>query len=241
MIHRAGTEIVNWYLLEEGGKVTIVDAGCPAFNRQLEPALREIGRSLGDVEAIVLTHAHIDHVGFSQRLQDERGTPVYAHELEVPQATTGKPPKTEGSWALALLKHRTARRVISHIVRNGGARRPKVARVTPFKDGDQLDVPGSLRVVSTPGHSPGHCLLQVPTEGAAFLGDALCGWSTVTGEQGPILPPPEFSNSMAQARASLERIAAVDAQTLYFGHGDPWSQGAAAAVAQARAKDARDA
>jgi glyoxylase-like metal-dependent hydrolase (beta-lactamase superfamily II) len=89
MIHRAGTHIVNWYLLEEGGKVTIVDAGCPAYRRQLEGALREIGRTIEDVEAIVLTHAHIDHVGFAQKLQDERGTPVYAHEGELPQASTG--------------------------------------------------------------------------------------------------------------------------------------------------------
>src|ERR1700694_3032442 len=125
MIHRAGTEIVNWYLLEEGGRVTIVDAGCPGYRGQLEGALREIGRTIEDVEAIVLTHAHIDHVGFAQRLQDERGTPVYAHQAEVPQATTGKPPKTEGSFLSALLRHRTARRVISHIVRHGGGGPPE--------------------------------------------------------------------------------------------------------------------
>jgi glyoxylase-like metal-dependent hydrolase (beta-lactamase superfamily II) len=241
MIHRAGTEIVNWYLLEEGGRVTIVDCGCPAYRRQLEGALREIGRTIEDVEAIVLTHAHIDHVGFSQVLQDERATPVYAHQQELPQATTGKPPKTEGSFITAMLRHRTARRVIAHIVRNGGARPPKVARVTTFADGDSLDVPGHPSAIHTPGHSPGHCVLHVPGEGAVFMGDALCGWNTVTGEPGPILPPREFSNSMAQARDSLERIATLDAQTLFFGHGDPWTGGAAAAVAEARARDTRTA
>jgi glyoxylase-like metal-dependent hydrolase (beta-lactamase superfamily II) len=189
----------------------------------------------------VLTHAHIDHIGFSQRMQDERGTPVYAHELEVPQATSGKPPKTEGSYITAMLRHRTARRVVFHIARNGGARPPKVERVTTFKDGDQLDVPGSLRVVATPGHSPGHCVLHAPAENAAFVGDALCGWNTITGEQGPILPPAEFSNSMDQARASLSRIEAIDAEALYWGHGEPWHGDAAAAVAQARTRDARNA
>jgi glyoxylase-like metal-dependent hydrolase (beta-lactamase superfamily II) len=237
VIHRAGTEIVNWYLLEEGGNVTLVDAGLPRFRPQLEDGLRVIGRTIEDVEAIVLTHAHIDHVGFAQILQDERGTPVYAHELELPQATTGKPPPTEGSWFPAVLRYRTARRVVGHIVRNGGARPPKVARVSTFSDGDQLDVPGRPRAIFTPGHSPGHCVLQVEAEGAVFTGDALCGWNTITGEQGPILPPAEFSNSMAKARDSLARIEALDAQTLYFGHGDPWTQGAAAAVADARARD----
>jgi glyoxylase-like metal-dependent hydrolase (beta-lactamase superfamily II) len=237
MIHRAGTEIVNWYLLEEGGRVTIVDAGLPAYRPQLDGALRQIGRAIEDVEAIVLTHAHIDHIGFSKVLQDERGTPVYAHELEVPQATTGKPPETEGSYLTAMLRHSTARRVVFHIARNGGARPPKLARVQTFSDGEQLDLPGRPRVVFTPGHSPGHCLLHVEAEGAAFTGDALSGWNTVTGEQGPILPPPEFSNSMATARQSLARIEALDAGTLYFGHGDPWTRGAAAAVAEARARD----
>jgi CRP-like cAMP-binding protein len=146
-IHRAGTELVNWYLLEEGGKVTIVDAGLPTYRRQLEGALHEIGRALEDVEAIVLTHAHIDHVGFSQLLQDERGTPVYAHVDELAQAQTGKPPKTEGSWVSAVLRHRTARKVIFHIARNGGARPPRVATVTAFGDGEALDVPGHPRAV----------------------------------------------------------------------------------------------
>jgi len=238
-IHRAGTELVNWYLLEEGGKVTIVDAGLPTYRRQLERALHEIGRALEDVEAIVLTHAHIDHVGFSQLLQDERGTPVYAHVDELAQAQTGKPPKTEGSWVSAVTRHHTARKVIFHIARNGGARPPRVATVTAFGDGEALDVPGHPRAVATPGHSPGTYSAQCPGEGAVFAGDALCGWNTVTGEPGPILPPPEFSNSMARARESLARIETLDAHTLYYGHGDPWSGGAAAAVAEARARDAR--
>lgn len=233
MIHRAGTEIVNYYLLEDGGRVTIVDAGLPRYRPALDDALRAIGRSISDVEAIVLTHAHIDHVGFAQLLQDERGTPVYAHELEVPQATTGKAPKTDASFVPAL-RHRTARRVVGHIVRNGGGRPPKIARVEAFGDGTELDVPGHPRAVFTPGHSPGHCVLHVAAEGALLTGDALSGWNTVTGQTGPILPPREFNHSTEQASASLARVEALDAATLYFGHGDPWTQGAAAAVAHAR-------
>jgi glyoxylase-like metal-dependent hydrolase (beta-lactamase superfamily II) len=237
MIHRAGTPLVNWYLLEEAGKVTIVDAGCPSYRSQLEGALHALGREIGDVEAIVLTHAHIDHIGFAQKLQDERGIPVFAHDAEVPQATTGKAPPTEGALLPALLRHRRAREVVFHIVRHGGAKPPKVASVTTYRDGDVLDVPGHPQAVHVPGHSPGSCMLHVAAEGAAFMGDALSGWNTITGQQGPTLPPAEFSNSMAQARASLERVEAVDAHTLYFGHGDPWTAGTAAAVAHARELD----
>ena len=236
MIHRAGSEIVNWYLLEEGGRVTIVDAGCPAYRPQLEPALTEIGRAIGDVEAIVLTHAHIDHVGFAQKLQDERGIPVYAHTAEVPQATTGKAPHTEASYVPAMFRYRTARRVIFHLARNGAARPPKVARVEPFNDGDELDVPGRPRAVHTPGHSPGHCVIHIPAEGAAFVGDAILGWNTITGQSGPILPPRQFNVSTEQARASLDQIEKLAADTLYYGHGDPWTGGAGEAAAQARSR-----
>jgi glyoxylase-like metal-dependent hydrolase (beta-lactamase superfamily II) len=234
VIHRAGSEIVNWYLLEEGGRVTVVDAGLPGYRAQLDEALRAIGRSPSDVEAIVLTHAHIDHIGFAQKLQAERGTPVHAHEAEVPQATTGKAPKTEASFLPALFRYSTARKVVGHIVRHGGARPPKLGTVEPFADGAELDVPGRPRAIHTPGHSPGHCVLHIPAEGALFVGDAMAGWSTITGAEGPILPPKEFNHSTEQARASLDRIEAIDAQTLYFGHGEPWTGGVAAAVAEAR-------
>jgi glyoxylase-like metal-dependent hydrolase (beta-lactamase superfamily II) len=239
MIHRAGTEIVNWYLLEEGGRVTIVDAGCPAYRPQLDEALRAIGREIGDVEALVLTHAHIDHIGFAQKLQAERGIPVYAHEAEVPQATTGKAPKTDASFLPAVFRYSTARKVIWHIARNGGARPPKLGTVEQYTDGAELDVPGRPRAIHTPGHSPGHCVLHVPAEGALFAGDAMAGWSTVTGAQGPVLPPKEFNNSTEQARRSLDRIEPLDVQTLYFGHGEPWTAGAAAAVAEARTRTDR--
>jgi glyoxylase-like metal-dependent hydrolase (beta-lactamase superfamily II) len=236
VIHRAGTELVNWYLLEAGGRVTIVDTGCPGYREQLEPALGKIGRRIEDVEAIVLTHAHVDHVGFAQKLQDERGVPVYAHVDELPQATTGEAPRNEKSFVPALMRYGAARRMIFHVARNGGARPPKVARVEPFGDGDQLDVPGNPRAVHTPGHSRGHCVLHVPDEGAAFVGDALMGRNTITGRTGPILPPPEFSISTDEARASLDRIEQIPAETLYYGHGDPWTGGAAEAVAEARSR-----
>ena len=231
-----GTDLVNWYLLEDGGRVTIVDAGCPGYRPQLDGALAAIGRDIGDVEALVLTHAHIDHIGFAQKLQAERGIPVYAHELEIPQATTGKAPKTDASFAPALLRFGTARKVVWHLARNGGMRPPKLGTVEPFGDGAELDVPGRPRAIHTPGHSPGHCILHVPAEGAIFVGDAMAGWSTITGAEGPILPPKEFNNSTEQARRSLDTIEPIDAETLYFGHGEPWTGGTAAAVAEARTR-----
>jgi glyoxylase-like metal-dependent hydrolase (beta-lactamase superfamily II) len=56
-IHRLGSELVNWYLVEDEGRLTAVDAGLPGFRRQLEAYLESLGRRLGDVEAVVLTHS----------------------------------------------------------------------------------------------------------------------------------------------------------------------------------------
>jgi glyoxylase-like metal-dependent hydrolase (beta-lactamase superfamily II) len=72
-VHRVGEYFVNWYLIEEDGHLIVVDAGLPASWGSLLEALRRIGRVSGDVEALVLTHAHFDHMGFAERARVELG------------------------------------------------------------------------------------------------------------------------------------------------------------------------
>src|SRR5215204_523853 len=82
-IHRVGSaSIVNSYLLEEGGEVTIIDAGAPGLWKQVPAELAAMGRGLEDVRAIVLTHGHSDHVGYAERGRRERGWPVLVHEAD---------------------------------------------------------------------------------------------------------------------------------------------------------------
>jgi len=109
----------------------------------------------------------------------------------------------------------------------------KVGEVTTFTGGD-LDVPGRPRVIATPGHSPGHVVFHLPDRGVLIAGDALCSYNPLTGRRGPQLMPKAFANDIAQAQASLDALAAVEAGTLLFGHGEPWTDGPAAAVAHAR-------
>lgn len=66
-VHRIEDSFTNWYLVEEAGRVTIVDAGVPCSWDSLHDALGKIGRKPSDVEALVLTHAHFDHIGFAER------------------------------------------------------------------------------------------------------------------------------------------------------------------------------
>src|ERR1051326_7257073 len=95
---RLGTWIVNWYLIEYGGRITIVDGGVPAYLPQVDRGLALLGKSRGDVEAIVLTHAHADHVGVAELLRSELHVPVFVHEDDERLARTSKASgKNEGS------------------------------------------------------------------------------------------------------------------------------------------------
>lgn len=232
-VTRAGTAFVNWYVVDDGGRVTIVDAGLPAYEADVAPTLASVGRSLEDVEALVLTHLHPDHVGFAAALHD-RGVAVWAPEGEEPPADPL--PQRVGRLVrfLLYLRHREARRLLLHFVRAGrGGRRVEVART--YGDGDTLDVPGRPLAVSTPGHTTPHATLVVPGADAVFVGDALGGHHPLTGRPGPLRYPRVFNRDETQALASLDRLEPLDARHVYFGHGDPWSGGIREAVERARA------
>lgn len=238
MIQTLGTEFVHFYLLEEDDEVTLIDAGLSGYRDQLEPALASVGRSIDDVKAVVLTHADPDHVGFAGELQATHGIPVYVHRSDSDRTRAGKTKKTEGSPLdmLAMLRHAHGRRALRHMIANGAAKQPKVADVIPFDDGDQLDVPGRLRAIHTPGHTDGHCVLYAPSQNALFVGDAMNNIHIFTGIPGPRVAPAAANTSTGEAFESLTRIEDLDAGTIYFGHGHPSTAGPRAVVAEARAK-----
>jgi glyoxylase-like metal-dependent hydrolase (beta-lactamase superfamily II) len=238
MIRTMGTEFVHFFLLEEDGAVTLIDAGLSGYRDTLEPALAEMDRSIDDVKAIVLTHADPDHVGFAGELQQTHGIPVYVHRADSERARRGKTKQTDGSplAMLGMLRHPHSRRALRHMIANGGAKQAKVAELIAFDDGDVLDVPGRLRVIHTPGHTEGHCVLHAPSENALFVGDAINNVNIATGQPGAQVAPRAANTSTTQAYESLSKIEELDAQTLYFGHGDRSTAGTGATVAQARAR-----
>ena len=87
---RLGSPLVNWYLLHEDGKVTVVDAGAPGYRAQLRDGCGRFGRPEADVAAVVLTHAHADHVGVAEMLRSGLGVPVYVHGDDEELARTSK-------------------------------------------------------------------------------------------------------------------------------------------------------
>jgi glyoxylase-like metal-dependent hydrolase (beta-lactamase superfamily II) len=227
-VTRLGTWIVNWYAVENGGRWTVFDAGVPGFWPQLERQ----GIRPDAVEAVVLTHAHADHVGVADRLR-AGGARVYVHEGDRELATTAKPFGKNEASMLPYLRYPMAWRLLAHLGRGGALKPQRIGEVTTFRDGETLDVPGRPRVIHTPGHTAGHCAFVV--DSTLVVGDLLCTLNPLTGKRGPQLMPSAFNLSSQQILDSLGKVQAVEAETLVFGHGEPWTEGVRAAVERARA------
>ena len=229
-LHRVGPGNVNCYVLEEGGSVTIVDAGMPGMYSDLVAELSAMGRTLADVRALVLTHGHSDHIGFAERVRTERGVPVSIHELD---AAMARGEDKGGQRSAGPIKPLALLRFLWFGIRKGAFRTPTVGVVSTFGDGATLDVPGSPRVILVPGHSPGSAVLHVPARDTLLIGDAIATESVANGSTGPMIAP--FSADPAQALASLERLEGIEAQWVLPGHGQPWTGGVAEAIRRVRA------
>jgi glyoxylase-like metal-dependent hydrolase (beta-lactamase superfamily II) len=229
-IHRiGGRSLVNAYLLEEAGEVTIIDAGVPGYYRDLPGELAVMGRTVADVRALLLTHGHSDHIGFAERLRRDRQVPVSVHEADAALARGEVPNPAKGFGAIKL---GPLLGFLWFTILQGGLRIPKLREVATFGDGATLDVPGSPRVILTPGHTPGSAALHVASRSALFVGDALATYAVTTGARGPQVAP--FTADAAQAVASLARLEAVSAGLVLPGHGDAWTGGIHEAVRQVR-------
>jgi glyoxylase-like metal-dependent hydrolase (beta-lactamase superfamily II) len=234
-VHRLGSSTVNWYLVEEDGRYTAVDAGMPRFDRTLEADLAAVGAELGDIDALVLTHSDADHIGLAPRLADA-GVRVLIHEAD---ATSLAKPGPKGGDASAVntvkeLWRPTFWSFIVRLMRSAGRIRG-VAGAETFADGATLDVPGRPRVIPTPGHTPGHCAFLFEGHSALFLGDAMCTLNPVTGSREPQLMPKAMNVSTADALRSLDNLEPVQADVMLFGHGEPWRGSVAQAVGNAQA------
>ena len=232
-VHRIGEYFVNWYLIEEDGRLTVVDAGLPASWRSLQEALNAIGRAPGDVEALMLTHAHFDHIGFAERARKELGVPVWVHENDVPLT---RKPLLYGRERAVLSYVATQPRalpIVASFVRTRAYWPPPVARVTRYGNEGTLPVPGSPRIIFTPGHTLGHCALHLPERDAVIAGDALVMLDPYTAKRGPRIVARAATADSERAFASLKPLAETGARVVLTGHGEPYTDGVERAAAEA--------
>jgi glyoxylase-like metal-dependent hydrolase (beta-lactamase superfamily II) len=236
-VHRVEDDKTNWYIIEGDDRaITIVDAGVPRSWASLHAALGKIGRSTSDIQALVLTHAHFDHVGFAERARKELGVPVHVHEDDVPLTQHPWRYDHERPRALYFATQVQALPNVARFVRDRAFWPQPIAEVRRFgDDAGTLPVPGAPRVLPTPGHTLGHVALHLPDRDTVIAGDALVTLDPYTNRKGPRLVARAATVDSERNRTTLEAIAATNARRVLTGHGPAWTGGAAEAVAAARA------
>jgi glyoxylase-like metal-dependent hydrolase (beta-lactamase superfamily II) len=233
-IHRLEDVSTNWYMLEEGGRLTLLDAGLPADWRAFTAALGRLGHEPTDIDAVLITHHHPDHTGNAERLRSA-GARVFSHPADAPYLRGERQLSNRGivrylwrPWYLAYMLRYVAK---------GITRTPAVAHLDELTDGEIVDVPGSPRVVHAPGHTAGSCALFVEDRSVVFTGDALVTLDLTRGPRGragPQVVHGAHTEDAPLARESLAVLAATSAQTVLPGHGAPWQDGIQRAVEIAR-------
>ncbi len=229
-LHRIGSGLINVYLLEDAGAVTIVDAGAPGYWKELPAELAAMGRTVDDVRALLLTHAHSDHVGFAERIRAERGVPVSVHAEDAALARGEvKATRDRGGPGYRGISPLAMARFLAFALGHGMTKVTPIAEVGTFADGASLDVPGAPLVIHVPGHTAGSAAFHVPARDVLFVGDAFVTRNVVTGRVGPHFAT-AFNADNRQAIASLGRLAALEAGLVLPGHGDAWRNGIGEAV-----------
>lgn len=234
-VHRVEDAYTNWYLVEDGDALTVVDAGVPTSWDSLQAALTVLGRRESDIRALVLTHAHFDHVGFAEKARQRLDIPVYAHRREV--GLTRHPTRYdhERPRVRYFATQIKAAPIVASLLRHRAFFPSPIGEVTAYEDGDVLDVPGSPTVVFSPGHTYGHSSLLLADRDALLVGDAFVMLDPYTGRRGPRIVARAATADSERAKASLDALAATGARVALTGHGDPWRNGIDQAVRAAQA------
>jgi len=216
---RRGTGHAAWTVVVEGTDVLLVDSGYPGDAEALVASVTSTGRSLDDVVAVLVTHAHVDHVGGLAALADH--VPVLSSQGEAAHLRREFLEQVgPATLATRLWRPRVARWTVG-VLRSGGLRDVRLPRAAGVEIGERLDLPGRPVAVATPGHTSGHVAWHFPDDGVVASGDALVTAHPTSTRTGPQLLEEMFHHDPAAAEASLAALRGLDADRLFPGHGPP--------------------
>lgn len=233
-VHLVQGHHVNWVILKDGEDVTLVDTGYPGDRQGLLDSLAAVGSSPEAVTAVLITHAHNDHLGSAEYLRAAHGTPVLLHPAEVPHARRDFLQQcsigdvVRNAWRPGVVPWAV------HVLKAGGTEHNPVVKPEPFEPGGALDLPGRPVPVHTPGHTGGHCVYHLPEAGVVISGDALITGHATSRVRGPQMLHGFFHHETDRAVTSLALIAELEGDVLLPGHGPLYRGPVRAAAEQAR-------
>ena len=229
-IHQIRHGAVNCFIVVEGERVGLVDAGLPRTAPVLLEALAHLGRRPADVVGIVITHGHFDHVGFARWMHEEHQTPIHAHRADLELVAHPYRHRPYRNRFLFAARHPGGWPHLASMTLGGALRVRGVSDVLPMAEGKLDWFPGRPELIHTPGHTDGQCVLHLADRSTVITGDALVTLDPYTGRRGPQIVAPAATNDPALAIRSLERIADTEAELVLTGHGELWPHGARSAV-----------
>jgi glyoxylase-like metal-dependent hydrolase (beta-lactamase superfamily II) len=216
------TLIANVCFVTSDSGWVLVDAGVRGYAGSIRRIAAQLFGAARPPQAIVLTHAHFDHVGSLRALLSEWDVPVYAHPLELPYLTgrSSYPPPDPlvGGGAMAWLAKLYPR---SPIDLDGRVRVLRSDGSVPGLDG--------WRWLATPGHTAGHVSLLRQRDRVVIAGDAVITtqqesfWAVATQRLELHGPPAYFTQNWYAAAQSVRTIADTEPLVLVTGHGRPMS------------------
>ena len=220
-VHLARTELVNWTIVADGSGVMLIDAGFPGSRDDVLTSLRSLGFTSADVGAILLTHAHIDHLGAAIWFAHTHGTPVYCHPAEVAHARRDYLEQASPAALMAQAWRPQWLRWSAQVAAKGALQRAGIPAARPLTAEIAATLPGRPRALPTPGHTSGHCSYVV--DGVLVAGDALVTGHPLAQRHGPQLLPSVFNHSDDDCARSLSVLATAGTEILIPGHGDLWT------------------
>ena len=187
------------YLIEDE-RLTLVDAGLPWGMKKIVNYIRSIGRHEEEVDTVLMTHSHPDHSSGVPPIRKLTGAGILAHAQDT---------KTDRDNGVSL----------SYAGMFGSTSLPiPFLQRAPVKqvieDGDVLPIRGGVRVIHTPGHTPGSVCFLLEDEGVLFSGDTIFGSDNGVSRS---VPFPSYNRD--DYRNSLERLAKLEFDVLCGGHG----------------------
>jgi glyoxylase-like metal-dependent hydrolase (beta-lactamase superfamily II) len=193
--------------LVDADETVLIDTGLSTCYDALRDGLAEAGSGIAEVDTVIATHVHLDHVGALSRVVDDADPRVFCHPnaerfLTDPEATERLVEKSREAMGPLADAYGTAEAVDPD-------------RVATVVDGDVIDCGGvALEVMHTPGHAPHHVSLFEPADSLLFVIDEGCVYAD--GHEYPTTPPPNFD--LDATLASFDRFRERDPEVLLYGH-----------------------